>query len=187
MNYTYVNTAAAYKASLFFNYFAAICIHERAVSSVYRLTIKTVKGINIPISPMHVIDFALVIAAVAVMFDVVNGNGVDPSVTMIQFVVFNILTMSVIAIVKAVATDMRKPGCNRHALLVSVLPRNLLFILWASFMGARNFLPLDNVTRDSEVAFYMLNIFPLVLAGVAHETVAGLAVVIPAPNGSNAV
>ncbi|KAJ2041725.1 hypothetical protein H4S04_000474 [Coemansia sp. S16] len=186
LNYKVVNTAAAYKASLFFNYYTAICLHEQVVSSIFRYTIKLnwrISGLaeqfKIPFSAVHLIQFVMMIPAVAVMFDVVNANGVDPSVYLIRTVVFSTMVMSLVVIVKALAIDIRKQNCNLRALLVSVLPRNLLFIMWGCYMASRTFLPLDSVARDSEVAFYMLNVFLLILAGVAHESVSGLVVFEP--------
>ncbi|KAJ2259471.1 hypothetical protein GGI01_003622 [Coemansia sp. RSA 376] len=186
LNYKVVNTAAAYKASLFFNYYTAICLHEQVVSSIFRYTIKLnwrISGLaeqfKIPFSAVHLIQFVMMIPAVAVMFDVVNANGVDPSVYLIRTVVFSTMVMSLVVIVKAMAIDIRKQNCNLRALLVSVLPRNLLFIMWGCYMASRTFLPLDSVARDSEVAFYMLNVFLLILAGVAHESVSGLVVFEP--------
>ncbi|KAJ2825794.1 hypothetical protein GGI24_003068, partial [Coemansia furcata] len=114
------------------------------------------------------------IPAVVVMFFVVNAQGVDPSVYLIRTVVFSLMAMSLVAIVKALAMDLRKPNCNRRALLVSVLPRNLLLIMWTGYMASRTFVPLDSVARDSEVMFYLLNVFLLILAGIAHESVTGL-------------
>ncbi|KAJ2735168.1 hypothetical protein IW152_001797 [Coemansia sp. BCRC 34962] len=180
MNFEAVNAAAAYKASLFFNYYTAICLHEQVVSALFRYTVKfniRSEPFNIPISVAHFILFTLLIPAVIIMFN--YGDSVDPSVHLIRTVLFSILVMSLVVIVKALTIDFRKPNCNKRALLVSVLPRNLLFIMWACFMISRTLLPLDSVARSSEVAFYLLNILILVLAGIAHESVSELVIFEP--------
>ncbi|KAJ2337621.1 hypothetical protein GGH91_005067 [Coemansia sp. RSA 2671] len=180
MNYKSVNATAAYRASLFFNYYTAICLHEQVVSALFRYTVKfnvRSEPLNIPISLAHFIVFTLLIPAVIIMFN--YGDGVDPSVHLIRTVLFSILVMSLVVIVKALAIDIRKPNCIKRALLVSVLPRNLLFIMWASFMISRTLAPLDSVARSSEVTFYLLNIFILVLAGIAHESVSELVIFEP--------
>ncbi|KAJ2746869.1 hypothetical protein GGI20_001022 [Coemansia sp. BCRC 34301] len=120
MNNASANTAAAYKASLFFGYFTAICIHEQAVASQFRLTISTRKGIKLLVSPAHFCFVVLVIAAMPTMFDNVNNSNTYFSVYSIRFVLCCMLAMLFAEMLLTLAVDRRSPGYNRQALLLTV-------------------------------------------------------------------
>ncbi|KAJ2351546.1 hypothetical protein GGH92_001766 [Coemansia sp. RSA 2673] len=105
------------------------------------------------------------IAAVVVMFDNVNSNGVDPSIYIVRTVVFCVLVLAFISFIYELAYRCTAYRPQRYATTVSMI-QNLLLTLWASFMASRTFLPLDSPARDSEVLFYLLNIAPLVIIGM---------------------
>ncbi|KAJ2004680.1 hypothetical protein H4R26_002374 [Coemansia thaxteri] len=89
-------------------------------------------------------------------------------------VAFAIMAASFVFIVKTLLIDGKKVPGRRWLLAISVLPQNILLMLWGALMAGRTFVALDNPARDSEVMFYLLNVAPLVIASIVHESTLGL-------------
>ncbi|KAJ2461104.1 hypothetical protein GGF42_000408 [Coemansia sp. RSA 2424] len=168
MNLERGDKMALYKASLFFNYYVAVGLSSGLGMPILKFTrhYKSILTTSALTSLVHFSLTILMIPAVIVMFNTVNGNGVDPSVYIIRTVVFCIMILRFISLIaEMLAMCVQASYIPKSDVLASML-QNALLLMWAIFMASRTFLPLDNLARDSEAMFYGLNIVPLFVIGL---------------------
>ncbi|KAJ2391511.1 hypothetical protein H4S02_001288, partial [Coemansia sp. RSA 2611] len=80
-------------------------------------------------------------------------------------VLYIMVIMMGLALVVSLRNSVSGSGTQTLASLV-VMVAVVLIGLWSSFMLSRTYLPLSNVTRSSEVAWYMLGVAPLLIIGI---------------------
>ncbi|KAJ2710017.1 hypothetical protein H4R19_003959 [Coemansia spiralis] len=172
LNYEHGNKRAIYIASLFFNYLAATGLLVGVVSAAFSLKAyfdeeKVGRALVSSIFTMlvNMALFAMVVAGIVIMYRDETMVVKNVGWRLIQAVLY----IMVILIAAALGV-LLKSTCGGNSIQtvasLALLVAAVLMGVWSSFMLARTYLPLDSVARSSEVAFYLLNIAPLLIIGI---------------------
>ncbi|KAJ1664219.1 hypothetical protein EV178_004265 [Coemansia sp. RSA 1646] len=165
------NQDIIYKASLFFNHHAAIELILLLAIMVARLHAHYNPGAaSRQVVWAAVARFISICLAVMVLVGVLLmfGSNVDssaPGIHLMQAVTFFILATALVlaAFAMKMTFNVGVWFYKKHFAVLFI--SFFLVALWATYMSARTLVPLDNVARDSEVMFYLLNVLPLALIG----------------------
>ncbi|KAI9500377.1 hypothetical protein BX070DRAFT_248580 [Coemansia spiralis] len=175
LNTTSSNQDIIYKASIFFNYHAAIELCFVLVVMIIRLhahynpliSMKQVFSTSIA-RFVSVCLSVLVLVGVLLMFGSSSNNvtsSAGPGMHLLQAVSFFIaaacLAFGIFTLQLTSAEGSWYYKKHYAVLFISLI----LMALWGAYTSARTFVPLNNVARDSEVMFYLLNILPLIIIG----------------------
>ncbi|KAJ2782110.1 hypothetical protein H4R18_002478 [Coemansia javaensis] len=172
LNYKNGNKRSIYIASLFFNYHAAVLLFVGIVGGAFMVKLlydqdKPGRSIASTVGTVlvNMALFSMVVAGVVIMFreETLVTKNVGWRLIQAVFYIMVILTaVSFGLLVWNIFTGDSTLTVASVALLVAAI----LIGLWSSFMLARTYLPLGNVTHSSEVAFYLLNVAPLLIIGI---------------------
>ncbi|KAJ2796513.1 hypothetical protein H4R21_004681 [Coemansia helicoidea] len=172
LNYANGNKRAIYIASLFFNYNAATILFINTLASAIVLKLFTKSTNPDPSTASRIIMsitslalFAMMLAGIVIMYRDETMVVKNVGWRLIQAVLFIMVILTVPALVMLVISTFAGSPVYTFASL-AMLVAAVLMGVWSSFMLARTWLPLDSVARSSEVAFYLLNIAPLLLSGI---------------------
>ncbi|PIA14806.1 hypothetical protein COEREDRAFT_88337 [Coemansia reversa NRRL 1564] len=172
LNYEHGNKRSIYIASLFFNYNSAIILYVNLLSAAFSIKayfeVEKVGRAGAAMFVSFIINLcllALIIASVVIMFRDETMVEINIGWRLVQAVLYIMvigMTLSIVMLIRSVS------GASTAQTLASLalLAATVLLALWSSFMLSRTYLPLNNMTRDSEVAYYLLNILPLLLIGI---------------------
>ncbi|KAJ1721465.1 hypothetical protein LPJ61_006039 [Coemansia biformis] len=170
---TSANVFAMYRASIWLNYFAAVLLLLLLAQLLFRLlvhldntlcgTARTLVGF---VYLVALALFALLTAAVVLMFDTQLFSRVQDGMQCLQAFVVIMLILSAILMLTTLwaSTNDHK---SYHIAHIIILGLCLLFmVLWGCYMTAREFLSLDSAGRTSEALWYIFNIVPLLLVAI---------------------
>ncbi|KAJ2813861.1 hypothetical protein H4S07_000345 [Coemansia furcata] len=163
---------ALYRASIFFNYHAAIQLcHLLSVMVLDlsahfdpRITAKQIFAKSVS-RLLSLCLLGLVVAAVVVMFNGDAANATAAGLHMMQAIVFVVLILALAMVMAAAQIVAREGAVNYRKHIVCAILSLLLLALWAVFMASRTFVSVDNVARSNEIMFYFLNYAPLLMIG----------------------
>ncbi|KAJ2370123.1 hypothetical protein H4S02_000356 [Coemansia sp. RSA 2611] len=172
LNYEHGNKRSIYIASLFFHYNAATVLFVGVMNGAFSLRAvfdETKVGRAVASTVFSVLVnaalFAMVVAGVVISFREETLTDVNVGWRLIQAVLYIMVIMMGLALVVSLRNSVSGSGTQTLASLV-VMVAVVLIGLWSSFMLSRTYLPLSNVTRSSEVAWYMLGVAPLLIIGI---------------------
>ncbi|KAJ1897552.1 hypothetical protein LPJ66_003296 [Kickxella alabastrina] len=159
-----------YKVSLWFNYFAAALMAMLIVQLIFRLVIHldntlcgAVRGLVGFVYFIALVLFALLTAAIVLMFNLTSFAKMHSGIQCLQAFVVIMLILAVILLL-ATAWASSNDVKSHHMGHVIIIGLCVLFLLvWACFMTARAFLGLSSAGRHSEALWYVFNIAPLLL------------------------
>ncbi|KAJ2775703.1 hypothetical protein IWQ57_000273 [Coemansia nantahalensis] len=172
LNYANGNKRAIYIASLFFNYNAATTLFVSIVASAFALNSyfngakagRTLAA-SIFMTVTNIALFAMVVAGIVIMYRDETMVVKNVGWRLIQAVLFIMVILTVPALVMLVISTFATSPVYTFASL-ALLVAAVLMGVWSSFMLARTWLPLDSVARSNEIAFYLLNVAPLLFIGI---------------------
>ncbi|KAJ2823392.1 hypothetical protein IWW50_003800 [Coemansia erecta] len=164
---------AMFKAALWMQYFAAALLAMLLVQLLFRLIVhldntlcSAARMLVAFVYGIVAVLFALLTAAVVLMFDKHNIKHVHSGIQCLQAFVIITLILAVIllgATLWASGNDHKQ----HHIAHVIIIALSLLFlIIWACFMTAREFLGLHSAARHSEALWYIFGIVPLLLIAI---------------------
>ncbi|KAJ2353126.1 hypothetical protein IWW50_003595 [Coemansia erecta] len=172
LNYEHGNKRAMYIASLFFHYNCATIIFVNVMNGAFSLKaafdeskVGRAVASSLWALLLNMALFAMVVAGVVVMFRKETLVEVNAGWRLIQAVLYIIVIMMGLSMLVLLKNSCGGSGGQTLVSLV-VLLAVVLMGLWASFMLARTYVPLTNVARSSEVAWYLLGVMPLLLIGI---------------------
>ncbi|KAJ2797334.1 hypothetical protein H4R20_005221 [Coemansia guatemalensis] len=164
---------AMYKASIWLNYFAAVLLLLLIVQLLFRLIVHLdhtlCRVARVLVGFVYLVSlalFALLTAAVVLMFDKHLFSRVHAGIGCLQAFVIVVLVLSFILML---ATFWASGNDHKgyHIAHVIIIGLCLVFMLvWGSYMTAREFLDLHSAARHSEALWYVFNIVPLLLVAV---------------------
>ncbi|KAJ2522025.1 hypothetical protein H4217_001029 [Coemansia sp. RSA 1939] len=160
---------AMYIASMIFNYFAGAALSNILIANSFLLW----DGLGEPSSitmacswamrfVMFCIEFSLTVAGVYLMFHPHSESSARVGLRCIQ-AELGILLCIVVLTVCVFLFVFRKLEYISIGNVLSTVVTMCLALLWNAFMFARTFVDLDNVARDSQTMFFLLNYLPLML------------------------
>ncbi|KAJ2295641.1 hypothetical protein IW139_003751 [Coemansia sp. RSA 353] len=173
LKHTHGNRLPMYEASIWLHYFSVALLLMLLVQLVFRLVVHldntlcgTVRMLVAFVYGICAVLFALLTAAVVLMFDKHSFSRVHSGIQCLQAFVIIVLILAVILLLATLwASSNDHKGY--HVAHVVIIGLCLLFvILWACFMVAREFLGLHNAARHSEALWYIFAIVPLLLVAI---------------------
>ncbi|KAJ1950366.1 hypothetical protein EC988_004416 [Linderina pennispora] len=173
LKHTSMDRFAMYKVSIWFNYFAAALLALLVVHLIFRLIVHldntlcgTIRSVVMFFYVCALALFALLVAAVVLMFDLHSFDKLSHGIHCLQAFVIIVLILSVILLATTGwATTLDVNGHHMTHILIVGLSAFFL-VLWGCFMTARAFLGLNSAARHSEVLWYIFNIVPLLLIAI---------------------
>ncbi|PIA14368.1 hypothetical protein COEREDRAFT_10410 [Coemansia reversa NRRL 1564] len=164
---------AMYKASIWLNYFAAVLLILLIAQMLFRLIVHLdntlCRAARMLVGLVYVVAialFALLTAAVVLMFDKHLFSRVHAGIGCLQAFVIVVLVISIILLLATFWTSSNDHK-GYHLAHIIIIGLCLVFLLvWGSYMTAREFLDLHSAARHSEALWYVFNIVPLLLIAV---------------------
>ncbi|KAJ2152054.1 hypothetical protein J3F82_002934 [Coemansia sp. RSA 637] len=168
LHYSHGNKRSIYIASLFFHYNCATVLFVNIMNgafSVKALVDKSKVGRAVASALwsllLNMLLLAMVIAGVVIMF---QDEGVNSGWRLIQAVLYIMVIMMAVSMLVLLKNSCS--GGAQATVSLALLFAVVLLTVWSCFMLSRTYVPLTNVTRTSEVAWYLLGVMPLVLIGI---------------------
>ncbi|KAJ1719097.1 hypothetical protein LPJ61_006384 [Coemansia biformis] len=166
------NKRSMYIASLYFNYSAATILFVSIFGGAFALKAifdETKAGRALASSIVTILVnmalFAMVVAGVVIMYREETMLVKNVGWRIIQAVLYIMVILTGLSLLMLLKSAFGGSGAQTLASL-ALLVAAILIGLWSSFMLSRTYLPLSSVTRSSEVAFYLLNVAPLLIIGI---------------------
>ncbi|KAJ2452877.1 hypothetical protein EV183_002614 [Coemansia sp. RSA 2336] len=172
LNYDHGNKRSIYVASLIFHYSCANTLFANLVQA--SLSLKAVFEDSASARPVFawlvtsilgLTNFAMIIAGSVIMFQEKTLEGDTTGLHLIQavlYIMIIVMGLSMLVLLKGMFSGSGSRAIASFVILSAII----LVALWASFMLSRTYLPLTNVTRSSEVAWYCLGVLPLGIIGI---------------------
>ncbi|KAJ1720917.1 hypothetical protein LPJ53_004495 [Coemansia erecta] len=164
---------AMYKASIWLNYFAAVLMAILIAQLIFRLIVHldnslcgAARGLVAFVYFVSLVLFALLTAAVVLMFNLHWWAKVHSGIQCLQAFVIILLIVAVILLLAtlwASSNDVKSHHMG-HVIIIGLCV--LFLVIWGCFMTARAFLPLTSAGRHSEALWYIFNIVPLLLIAI---------------------
>ncbi|KAJ2555735.1 hypothetical protein IWW35_000497 [Coemansia sp. RSA 1878] len=173
LKHTHGNRLPMYEASIWLHYFSVALLLMLLVQLVFRLVVHldntlcgTVRMLVAFVYGICAVLFALLTAAVVLMFDKHSFSRVHSGMQCLQAFVIIVLILAVILLLATLwaSSNDHKGYHIAHVVIIGLC---LLFvIIWACFMVAREFLNLHSAARHSEALWYIFAIVPLLLVAI---------------------